>query len=101
MVEARANQAGNSGYADDQKSFVALALVPGYALELCAPAIELRLQHVRGDQQGCRNHQPEGRNLDRAKVQKRNHKRSTEYTHRRALAGAPELWRRRPVYTSH
>src|SRR6202040_1003244 len=77
VIEPGANETGDSRDAKDQKAFVALPFVPRNALELRAAAVEVRLQHVRGDQQRRGHHQAEGGNRNRPQMQKRNHKLDT------------------------
>src|SRR5260370_31707152 len=79
--------AGDPRHANDEKAFVALPFVARDALELRAPAIEIPLQHVGGDEQRGSHHQAEGGNSDWAEMQKRNHKLNTRvYT---AAAASP------------
>ncbi len=87
VIEPRTDEASDSRHANDEKAFVALPFVARDALELRAPAIEIPLQHVGGDEQRGSHHQAEGGNSDWAEMQKRNHKLNTRvYT---AAAASP------------
>jgi hypothetical protein len=57
MVEPRANQAGETGEADDQEAFV-FFVSSGNAGELRAAAIEVGLQNVCSHEQSGGNHEP-------------------------------------------
>src|SRR2546429_665139 len=79
VIEACPHQAGKSCNADDEKPFVVMAglaatLLVAALYELCAAAVKICLQDVCGGQQAGGNHKAKGRNCERPKMEKRNHR---------------------------
>src|SRR6266849_10561556 len=79
VIQACSHQAGESGDANNKKPFVVMARLAATlqiaALhELRAAAVKICLQEIRGSQQASGNHQAEGRNCKRPKMEKWNHR---------------------------
>ena len=74
MIEPGADQSADAGDPDDQKAFVFVAAFNQIGTaDLQVTPVKIRLQDVRGDEQGDSNHQPEGGDFKMAEVKKRNH----------------------------
>ena len=79
MIQTCSHQAGEASDANNKKPFVVMArfaatLQVAALHELCAAAVKIRLQDIRGSEKAGRNHEAKGRNCERPKMEKRNHR---------------------------